>query len=187
MGELTQLISKCKHLLDDKPYSIQYLEKELGMRLEDLMVDLKRSQFVLKNLRNFNYALPLKSRALHVYGEAQRVLMFRDLCNNEKNEMNVQKLGALMNLSHESCRDDYECSCKELDALQSECIKGGALGSRLTGAGWGGCIVSLVEVDKVDAFKNHLMDKYSSKIKNVPHDAVFATTPGAGLCVHTFE
>ena len=181
--KLDELIGKCKELLDDKAYSIKYLEDEFGAKLENLLSDLSRAQSVLENLTKLNYALPLKSRALHVYTEANRVLMFRDLCNASNGEIDVKELGNLMNLSHKSCRDDYECSCKELDLLQSECIKGGALGARLTGAGWGGCVVSLVEVQKVEEFKKHLMASYCAKIKNVPDDALFATSPGAGLRV----
>jgi len=182
---LASLIAHCKQLLDAKPYSIAYLEKEFGMRLEDLMPDLLRSRFVLNNLRNLKYDLPLRLRALHVYGEAQRVVSFCNLCNDETATDIEQSLGALMNLSHASCCDNYDCSCDALNVLQSECINGGALGARLTGAGWGGCIVSLVEADKVDALKQHLMEKYYANIKNVPGDAMFATSPYDGLCVIT--
>ena len=179
--KLPQLISKAKQLLKDEAYSIEILEKELDCKpLEDIMKDLSRGESVLKNLRNLGYKLPLKSRTLHVYGEANRVLEFKNVCDNDRNEM---KLGELMSKSHESCRDQYECSCKELDALQTSCIKGGSLGSRLTGAGWGGCCVSLVPIDKVEKFKTYLKDNYYNNIKDVPDDAYFTTSPGAGLSV----
>jgi galactokinase len=68
-----------------------------------------------------------------------------------------------MNESHESCRDIYQCSCEELDELTSLAVKNGALGSRLTGAGWGGCTVSLVEDSKVRKFMEEMKNSYYAK------------------------
>lgn len=65
-------------------------------------------------------------------------------------EVKRQVLGALMNESQTSCRELYKCSCEELDAIVSLALKNGAYGSRLTGAGWGGCTVSLVHESKVE-------------------------------------
>ncbi|KAK7891039.1 hypothetical protein WMY93_023002 [Mugilogobius chulae] len=93
----------------------------------------------------------LYQRAKHVYSEAWRVLQFKRVCDTEPTDALTQ-LGDLMNQSHSSCRDLYECSCPELDQLVQLCLKSGALGSRLTGAGWGGCAVSMVPVQKVDDF-----------------------------------
>lgn len=53
----------------------------------------------------------LQQRASHVYSEAARVVLFKDACQVG----DLQRLGKLMNESHASCRDMYECSCKELD------------------------------------------------------------------------
>lgn len=59
---------------------------------------------------------------------------FKFICDNNPDNA-VQELGALMNKSHESCRDLYECSHSDLDELVSIALEAGAVGSRLTGAG----------------------------------------------------
>ena len=64
----------------------------------------------------------------------------------------LSQLGELMNASHASCRDRYECSCPELEELVGLARAHGALGARLTGAGWGGCAVMLVGKGREGAF-----------------------------------
>jgi len=77
-----------------------------------------------------------------------------------------------MNESHASCRDYYDCSSEELEVLTKMCLKAGAYGSRLTGAGWGGCAISLIPFDKVDEFLNAIKSVFFFywHIKIVLHD-----------------
>jgi galactokinase len=70
------------------------------------------------------------------------------------------EFGRLLNASHESCAKDYFVSCPELEALVSIARKSGALGSRLTGAGFGGCTVSLVPQDRVENFVQSVEEEY---------------------------
>lgn len=76
--------------------------------------------------------------------------------------LRVAALGRLMIESHASCRDLYECSCESLDRLTVLAREAGAAGSRLTGAGWGGCTVSLLDASttSVDAFMARLKESY---------------------------
>jgi galactokinase len=74
------------------------------------------------------------------------------------------EMGRLMYSSHESLRDDYEVSCRELDVLV-DCAKeigpgGGVIGSRMTGGGFGGCTVSFVETTKVETVAAQLLQRY---------------------------
>lgn len=86
-------------------------------------------------------------RARHVLSEADRV--GAGVAALRRGD--VQEFGRLMVASHASCRDDYRVSCPELDDLVEVALAAGALGSRLTGAGFGGCTVSLVRAEEVDA------------------------------------
>jgi galactokinase len=91
----------------------------------------------------------LLRRARHVVTENQRVLeAVKALAAGD-----LERLGALMNASHESLREDYQVSCKELDVLVELARKQpGTLGARMTGAGFGGCTVNLVRADAAEAF-----------------------------------
>ena len=91
----------------------------------------------------------VRRRAKHVISENQRVL---DAISALK-DSDLPLFGQLMNASHDSLRDDYEVTGTELDTLVEEARKiPGVLGSRMTGAGFGGCTVSLVHQDSVDEF-----------------------------------
>lgn len=76
-------------------------------------------------------------------------------------EQKVQRLGELMNASHKSCDMLYDCSSPELNELTQMARDAGALGSRLTGAGWGGCCVSLVRREDLASFIPKLMDYFT--------------------------
>ena len=99
------------------------------------------------------------------YGEAKRVFDFKETCEDTEmdEEIKIKKLGELMDESHQSCDKLYDCLSKQLNELTGMAKDAGALGSRLTGAGWGGCCVSLVRKEKVDEFVNSVMDYYTKE------------------------
>lgn len=100
-------------------------------------------------------------RARHVVSENNRVL----LSTKALFDGNMEKFGEYMNDSHNSLRDDYEVTGIELDTLVNEARKiNGVLGSRMTGAGFGGCTVSLVKESAVDEFIKTVGKNYESKI-----------------------
>lgn len=102
-----------------------------------------------------------KKRAKHAVYENQRTLKAVDALKNG----DVKLFGELMNASHVSLRDDYEVTGVELDTMVEEAWKiEGVIGSRMTGAGFGGCTVSIVKEDAVDTFIEKVGKAYQDKI-----------------------
>jgi galactokinase len=132
----------------------------------------------------------LRQRALHVLEEARRVLAFRETLSHadKLDDAKMLHLGELMNQTQTSCRDVYECSCPEIDDICSIARKAGAYGSRLTGAGWGGCTVHLVPQHKVDQVIDALKkDYYFKKFPDISEaklkEAIVVSKPGQGSSV----
>lgn len=122
-----------------------------------------------------NTTFYLHERAYHVFGEAKRVYDFKACCEagDVDDEARVKRLGELMNSSHFSCDKLYDCSSPELNELTQMARDAGALGSRLTGAGWGGCCVSLVRRSDLEKFVEQLMDYFTRERE--PGSALWVT------------
>ncbi len=99
-------------------------------------------------------------RARHVITENNRTLTAIEALN----QGNLVYFGQLMNQSHDSLRDDYEVTGTELDTLVEEARKiEGTIGSRMTGAGFGGCTVSIVKEDQVESFIREVGARYKER------------------------
>ncbi|MGC8667854.1 MAG: galactokinase [Chthonomonadales bacterium] len=118
----------------------------------------------------------LRRRARHVITENGRVLRSVAALKNR----DLARFGALMTESHRSLRDDYEVSTPELDLLVEAALEvEGVVGSRMTGAGFGGCTVSLVHKDALAEFRDHLDARYSRSVGQSPDVLICTASAGA--------
>ncbi|XP_026095034.1 N-acetylgalactosamine kinase [Carassius auratus] len=178
-----QMLELVEEALHPEPYSREEICQTLGISAQQLCEDILSA--------NTQHATVFKlyQRARHVYGEAARVLQFKAVCDSSPASA-VAQLGDLMNQSHASCRDLYECSCPELDRLVDICLQAGAVGSRLTGAGWGGCTVSMVPGERIDAFLQTVREQYyvpDARRSALEKQSLFVTRPGGGAAIFIEE
>lgn len=92
----------------------------------------------------------------------------------------LQTFGNLLNASHLNLKNDFEVSCKELDLLVDLALKvPGVLGSRMTGAGFGGCTIALVPQSNLHRFKEEITQSYRDATGLETEIFVFKPSPGA--------
>ncbi|KAK5660432.1 hypothetical protein OQA88_12976 [Cercophora sp. LCS_1] len=141
-------------------WTIQEVAELLGTTVEKLQADYT-SKFPIEADK-----FKLARRARHVIQEALRVQEFTIWLENSEASNSLtaaafsEKLGQWMNDSQASCRDLYDCSAPELDRICEIARRHGSYGSRLTGAGWGGCAVHLVPENKVGDVRDALRREY---------------------------
>ncbi|WP_353949122.1 galactokinase [Sporolactobacillus sp. Y61] len=118
----------------------------------------------------------LLKRARHAVFENQRTLKAREaLTSND-----LKTFGKLINASHVSLKYDYEVTGKELDTLaETAWQEEGVLGARMTGAGFGGCAIAIVEKSHVDAFTKHVGEVYEKEIGYAPSFYIAKIVDGA--------
>jgi galactokinase len=193
-AQLSSLIDLTKQTLTkDEGYTREEIASVLGLSVADLEAQFM-SRFPVRAER-----FKLRQRALHVFSEAQRVLRFMAMLEGDNPELAEQiaaggdtrayseALGALLNESQDSCRDLYECSCDEIDQICDIARKAGAVGSRLTGAGWGGCTVHLVPRDRGVEVATALGMHYYLKrplTQEQQQTAMVKSTPGSGSAIY---
>jgi galactokinase len=166
--------------LADSKYNERCAECELAVELInrkqkiEFLCELNNEEF-----QDIEYLLNndvVRRRAKHVVSENQRVFQAIDALKQGQ----LEEFGCLMNASHDSLRDDYEVTGVELDTMVEEARKiEGVLGSRMTGAGFGGCTVSLVKDEAVESFIKTVGDNYKSRIGLDPEFYVAEIGDGA--------
>ena len=178
--EVTVLIvnSNVKHELTGGEYAerrsqCEAAAKKIGVAsLRDATLDL---------LGQTNQALEpvLLKRARHVIGDIQRTTEAAEGLESG----DWRRVGELMYASHESLRDDYEVSCEELDLLvelaKEQGPSGGVIGSRMTGGGFGGCVIALLSRERTQTAIDAVESQYEARTGNKPR--VFRTKPARGL------
>jgi galactokinase len=114
-------------------------------------------------------------RARHVVTENARVQNAAAALKRNK----LDEFGCLMHESHRSLRDDYEVSCRELDVMvEIASSLDGVYGARMTGGGFGGCTVNLVDANCVEAFRKSVVERYRKATGIQPEVNVCAIASG---------
>lgn len=157
--------SNVKHSLVNSAYNQRRSECEKALEELKAVVDIKGlgdlSEEQFEANRDAIKDEVRKKRAKHAVYENQRTIRAVEALKNN----NLKEFGELMNASHVSLRDDYEVSCDEIDVLVEEAWKvDGVIGSRITGGGFGGCTVSIVKDEAVEAFKEKVGAAYKERI-----------------------
>ena len=172
--------------------------KKSGYTIEEASAALNTSkeEFTADYLTTFPVrfqVLKLYQRARHVYSESLRVLKALKVMTSDNFASDgefFKSFGGLMNQSQESCDALYECSCPETDKICQIALANGSFGSRLTGAGWGGCTVHLVPAGKdVESVKQALINQYyKAKFPEITdeeiNEALIVSKPTIGSCLY---
>ena len=156
--------SKVKHSLVDSAYNDRRNESEGALRALQKVTDIQMlGDLTEAEFEQYKDAITdavQQKRAKHAVCENQRTIRAVEVLRKG----HIETFGTLMNQSHISLRDDYEVSCEEVDFLVETAWElPGVLGSRITGGGFGGCTVSIVKNDKVEAFIRQMGDAYREK------------------------
>ncbi len=155
-----------KRGLGDSKYNIRRAECEKALEeLQESGVKIKAlGELTEEEFEQNKHLIKDKirqKRAKHAVYENQRTLKAVQALKDN----NLELFGKLMIESHNSLRDDYEVTGIELDTLVEEALKqDGVIGARMTGAGFGGCAVSIVKTDKIEKFIKNVENGYREKI-----------------------
>lgn len=137
-------------------------------------------------------------RIRHVLTETLRVSSFLDELNHYSKlqqdsshistdiELIHNNLGQLLNQSHLSLKDNYECSCQELDELHRLAMQSGAYGAKLTGAGWGGYLIALVKKSNTSTFIDQMKKSHNILLEkggSLNGDALFECRISGGATI----
>lgn len=171
--------TRVKHELSSSEYNTRRAECERGVQIfSELLPHVRALRDVsLVDFQMYEKHLPdpVRARCRHVVTENARTLAAASaLRANDFKEM-----GQLMLKSHESLRDDYEVSCRELDVLVEIASSiDGVYGARMTGGGFGGCTVNLVRAATLEKFQERVTAEYNKATGKIP--PIYISEPGDG-------
>ncbi len=175
--------TKVKHNLVESGYNQRKQECEEAVKLlSELIGERKRAlrDVTIEEFAMYGHRLPelIGRRAKHVINENQRVLTGMTALTQGK----FIEFGKLMIESHQSLRNLYQVSCSELDLMVDlACQVRGVYGSRMTGGGFGGCTVSLVQTEQVTEFVKFVGDGYVQRTGIKPEFYICSVVDGAEL------
>lgn len=184
LGSYALVIANCNkpHNLMESKYNERRQETELALEIVK-KVDKNISCLAdlnLSSLETFKSKMPpvIYKRFYHVITEVDRVKKAQKALQ----EQDILILGKLLTASHASLRDYYEVTGKELDTLQAIALSlKGCIGARMTGAGFGGCVISLVDKGALLDFKAQLAMLYK---KEIGYDcSIYDTTIEDGIVI----
>ena len=174
--ELLVIDTRAKHSLADGQYGSRRADCEESARILGVgqlvdVEDLDEATAALGNER-------LAARTRHVVSEIARTRAFIELLDEGPLEgTRLAVAGALLNDSHDSLRDDYEVSCEELDVAVEAARAAGAHGARMTGGGFGGSAIALVDAHAVEGVARAVAASYAERGWEPPH--FIRSLPGA--------
>lgn len=171
--------SKVKHSLVDSAYNDRRSSCEKALaELQEVISINGLGELSIEEFEAHKDAVKDDDRRLkakHAVYENQRTIS----AVKALREGDIEEFGRLMNQSHISLRDDYDVSCEEIDVLVDAAWSvPGVIGSRITGGGFGGCTVSIVKDEAIDAFKDTLTKAYKDKCNLVPEFYVVSIGDG---------
>ena len=173
--------SKVKHSLVNSEYNTRRSECETALAELQAVTDIKGlGDLTEEEFEAHKSAIKDETRvkrAKHaVYENRRTIRAVEALKNND-----LETFGKLMNASHVSLRDDYAVSCSEIDVLVDAAWKvEGVIGSRITGGGFGGCTVSIVKDEAIEAFKEQVGKAYQEQVGKTPE--FYVVEIGNGPC-----
>jgi galactokinase len=181
LGQFCVLLcnTNVRHRLSASQYNRRRAECEEGVRLlKQYLPNIAALRDVsLDELNQYGSALPevIRKRCRHVITENLRTLDATQALEQRQ----ISRLGELLFQSHASLRDDYEVSCRELDLLvEFAAEREKVAGARMTGGGFGGCIIALTEAESADAVLSAIEKAFAEHGFRAP--TALAADPSAG-------
>ncbi len=185
LGDYTFIVidSRIKRSLASSVYNRRREECAEALALINRVAGLKKQSLREVKTADLEKARPLMlpelfNRAQYVVNENQRVL---DVVKYFE-QGDLQSVGKILNQSHDGLSRLYEVSCKEVDMLvdAAQAFRG-VLGARMTGAGFGGCLVALVHKERIEKLQERILEK--NRLTSSKEPTFYITSPAAGLSI----